>query len=267
MNHFLKNSIVLALGLAAVSVSALAQSTASAPAEPGVTLGVGVIVAPEYLGAKKERFQLAPFVSYRNPNGFYAGTHEGVGYTAKLDNFSLSAGVGYRFGRTDSKENGSFKRGSNELKGMGDISDAFTARIKGGYKFDGGPTISLGTEMALSNRETGNTYTLGLNMPLLESKTDRLSLELGATYGDRKFNQSNFGVTAAQSTASGYKAFNTKAGFEQVAAGVNWNHMFDKNWSITTRAGLVSLVGDSADSPIVKKKTSGVVMTAVGYSF
>lgn len=271
MKHFLKNGIVIALGLAALSTSAFAenqiQTLAVTPAESGVTVGIGAYIVPEYAGARKDRFVLTPSISYHNSNGLYAGTNEGVGYNAKIDNFSLSAGLGYRAGRTDSNDGWKFRYGSDDLKGMGDISGALTARFKGAYKFDGGISLSLGTEQALNHRDTGSTYHFGLNAPLFDSKTDQFSLSLGATYGDRKFNQSNFGVTSAQSLNSGYKAYNAKAGFEQLGSTVNWTHALDKNWSVTTRVGVTHVLGDAADSPIVKKKTSGVAMTAFNYSF
>lgn len=272
MNLFSKTSLVYALGFAglcSVSMGAMAQTTSAATtaAEPGATVGVGIAIGPEYYGAKKERFLLAPFFSYRNANGFYAGTNEGVGFSTKVDSFLLGAGVGYRAGRADSSEDWSFKRGSDDLKGMGDIPGALTARLKGGYQFGSGATVSLSSELALNHRETGNTYTLGLKLPLYESKSDQFSLNMGATYGDRKFNQSNFGVTAAQSAASGYSAFNAKAGFEQISSTVGWNHVISKNWSVTSRVGVTHLVGDAADSPIVKKKTNPVAMASFNYSF
>lgn len=274
MNLFSKTRLVCALGFAglcSVSMGAVAQTssaaTTAASPEPGITIGAGLVIGPEYYGAKKERFLLAPFFSYRNANGFYAGTNEGVGFSTKVNSFQLGAGIGYRAGRADSSEDWSFKRGSDDLKGMGDIAGALTVRLKGAYQFGSGATVSLSSEMALNHRETGNTYTLGLKMPLYESKSDQVSLNMGATYGDRKFNQSNFGVTTAQSAASGYNAFNAKAGFEQISSTVGWNHVIDKNWSVTTRVGVTHLVGDAADSPVVKKKTNPVAMASFNYSF
>lgn len=265
MKHLFKISTFAVLNLFAISAFAETPAIA-ANSESGVTVGAALVIAPEYAGAKKDRFVLVPTVSYRNSNGFFAGTGQGVGYEAKVDQFSLSAALGYRFGRNDSNASG-LRRGSDDLRGMGDIEDAFTTRLKGSYLFDGGVKLSLKSELALNHRETGNTWGLDLNVPLFSSKSDQFGLNLGTTYGDRKYNQSNFGVTAAQSSSSGYKAFNAKAGFENVTSSLSWKHSIDKNWSVTTQAGITQVVGNAADSPIVKKKTNGLLATAINYSF
>ncbi len=265
MNLLSKNRLASALGLiclCSVSMGVMAQSAEKK--ESGTTVGVGMVVGPEYSGASKTRVGLLPFFSYRNANGFYAGM-EGIGYGTKLDSFTLSGGLGYRGGRSESKE--TFGRGSDSLKGMGDIPGALTARFKAAYQLNEAVSLSLGSEMALNHRETGNTYDLGMRVALHQSMSDQFSLNLGARYGDRKFNQSNYGVSAAQSAASGFKAFNAGAGFEQVSSSVNWNHVIDKNWSVSTRVGVTHLLGDAADSPLVKKKTSPTGMFSVNYSF
>lgn len=270
MKHFITLGSLTAIFLASTSLTAQAQTQTAAPtsdsAQSSVSIGAALVIAPEYLGAKKERFLLAPTLSYRNGNGFFAGIGEGVGFSGKIDRFDLSAALAYRIGRRDGNANG-LRHGSDDLRGMGDIDDAFTTRLKGSYTFDSGVSLHLGSEFALSNRETGNTYSLGFKVPVFESKTDQVSFNIGSTYGDRKYNQSNFGVTSAQSTASGYKAFTAKAGFDQVTSTLGWNHVIDKNWSINTRLGLTQVVGNAADSPIVKKKTAGVLGTSINYAF
>ncbi len=266
MKHFLTISTLTAIFLSGASISAHAQTSAPASAESGVTVGAAFIIAPEYLGAKKERFLLAPTISYHNSNGFFAGTREGVGFSGKADQLTFSAAVGYRFGRRDSDSQG-FRRGSDDLRGLGKIEDALTTRLKGSYAFDNGVSVSLSSELALNHRETGNTWGMGLKVPLLNTKTDQVALNVDAMYGDRKYNQSNFGVTSSQSANSGYKAFSAKAGFDQVASSVGWKHTIDKNWSVTTKAGVTQVVGNAADSPIVKKKTNGILATSINYAF
>jgi hypothetical protein len=61
---------------------------------------------------------------------------------------------------------------------------------------------------------------------------------MSATYGDRKHMQTYFGVTATQTIYSGYRTYTAKAGFENVTAGVNWNHVLDANWSVHSGLGV-----------------------------
>jgi outer membrane scaffolding protein for murein synthesis (MipA/OmpV family) len=225
-----------------------------------------LLIAPEYAGAGKNRFALVPTISYRNSNGFFAGSGQGLGYQTKVDQFLLSAALAYRSGRNDDSGSG-LRRGSDDLRGMGDIPDAFTARLQGSYLFDGGVKLGLKSELALNHRETGNTWGLDLSVPLFSSKTDQFGLNLSTTYGDRKYNQSNFGVSSQQSLGSGYRTFNADAGFNNVSTSLSWRHTIDKNWSIATQAGITQVVGNAADSPIVKKKTNGLLATSINYSF
>jgi MipA family protein len=266
MNRLNFKSPLTAIILTTVSLSAFAQSAAPASAESSMTVGAAFLIAPEYLGAKKSTFQVAPVISYRNNNGFFAGIREGVGFGAKVDQYSFSAALAYRPGRQDSSSRG-LSRGSDDLRGLGDIENSFIARLSAGYTFDGGVNVKLDSNLALNQRETGNTFGLGLKLPVFSSQTDQIAVDLSTSYGDRKYNQSNFGVTNTQSANSGYKAFNAKAGFNQVSATVGWNHVIDKNWSIATRAGLTQVTGNAADSPIVKKKTNGILMTSINYTF
>jgi outer membrane scaffolding protein for murein synthesis (MipA/OmpV family) len=267
MNHITKLNTVAAISLSVLCFSALAETPATAPTENSLVVGAGLQYAPEYAGGNNYKTSFLPTFSYRNRNGFFADSKDGVGYTVWQDKFSLSASLDYRAGRTDDFRSFSLKNGSADLKGLGDIRNAVTTRLKGVYTFDGGVSVSATGDFAVNHRETGDTLRLGVAAPLFTSKSDQVTLDAGALYGDSKYTRSNFGVTSAQSVASGYRAFNPKAGFENVSASVAWNHVLDKNWSIKNTLGVNHLVGDAADSPLARKKTSGTFSTSLNYSF
>ncbi len=177
---------------------------------------------------------------------------------------SYSASLSYDAGRYDKKEN--LFNGSDELKGMGRIKGAAIANLGGAYDL-GLAKLDFTAHLALSNRDRGNTYEGGVTVPFSSNASDQIAFHGSATYGDRKNVQTWYGVTAAQSAASGYKAYTAKGGFESVAASVNWNHVIDAHWSVRTVAGVTHLVGDAADSPIVKKTTTPILLSTVNYTF
>ena len=74
-------------------------------------------------------------------------------------------------------------------------------------------------------------------------------------------------VTGAQSARSGYKAYQARSGFETVSAAVSWDHVIDKRWSTHTAVGFTRLLGDAADSPLTKRKTTPMLMTGISYKF
>lgn len=256
--QFLRST--LALSLFAVA----AHGAQAAPDGATVTVGAGVAVVPEYSGSDKTRVAPVIGVDYQNANGWFASSLRGLGYVTVLDGFKLSAALGYAGARDDSKR--TFGAGSDDLRGMGKISGAAIAAFDAAYDF--GPVkVGLDAHLALSNRDRGNTFGLSASVPLIKSAADQLSLGVKAQYGDAKNNRTFYGVTAEQSARSGYRAYQAGAGFESTEFGATWRHVIDKNWSVNTVAGVQHVVGDAADSPLVKRATAPLLMVTAGYTF
>lgn len=266
MNTIFKLSAVALSTFMAMSFSAHAEDKTAPEAESQAVVGAGVFYGPEYVGAKKNRFGPALFGEYKNKNGFFASTTRGVGYGTKVDDFNLSAAVGYRPGREDSRNSNSLFS-SDDLKGMGDIKGSATANLHAGTNIAGLINATFDANLALSHRENGNMYRFGLSAPLMQTNTDKVEIGASLNYGDAKYNQTYFGVTPTQSANSGYKAFTAKAGFSQATSTVAWTHVIDKNWSVRTAAGVSQVLGDAGDSPLTKKKTNPLVITTVNYAF
>ncbi|MQA38968.1 MipA/OmpV family protein [Rugamonas aquatica] len=229
-----------------------------------MTLGAGLAYVPEYTGSKKSRVVPLPYFERTYDNGIFLSTMRGIGYQSNVSGVNLSAALSYGGARADHKRN--VFDGSDALKGMGDIQGAAQVVLNASYQL-GTVGLSLGTTQNLAHREHGATYTLGASTQLYTTASDQIGLSLSTEYADKKHMQTYFGVTAAQSAASGYKAYTAKGGFSNVTAGVNWNHVLDKNWSVHTALGVSHLSGDAADSPLTKRKTSPVLMTGVAYKF
>lgn len=228
-----------------------------------LVLGAGVAYVPEYAGADKNRVVGLPFIERTFDNGFFLSTMRGAGFQTSVEGVDLSAALTYGGGRKDHKTTFS---GSDALKGMGDIDGSVQAVLGVGYKL-GTVGLNFSTTQNLAHRENGATYTLGASMPLYISDTDHFSLGAAAVYGDNKHAQTYFGVTAAQSATSGYKAYTAKAGFETAGITANWRHVIDKNWSVNTTVGVTRVLGDAADSPLTQRKTTPMVMVGFGYRF
>jgi len=262
----MRHAITLTLlSLCALSGKSFAEDARPAAASgDSFTAGVGLAYVPEYAGADKSRVVPLPFLEKTYANGVFLSTQRGIGYATEIEGFKLSGALGYNGGRNDHKEN--FFSGSDALKGMGKIEGAAQAVLSVGYEV-GKVGLSLTTKQNLGHREYGNTYTLGLETPLYTSASDQVGFGASAEYGDRKHVQTYFGVTERQSTSSGYRPYTTKAGFENVTAGVHWNHVIDSNWTVRTVVGATRLTGDAADSPITKRKTTPMVLTALLYRF
>lgn len=250
----------LSLGL----LAPLAHAADTDAPQSTLTVGAGIAVVSEYSGSDQQRTRAVVGVDYQNKNGFFASTMRGIGYQGKVGDFGFSAAIGYGAGRKDYDRN--YGVGSDYLRGMGEIEGSTLALIGGSYKF-GGVTVSTRAAVALTHRERGNQYALGLQVPLLKDEKNQVGMFTNADYSDRKHMQTFYGVTAKQSLASGFQAYTPKAGFSKVALGVNWNHQLSKAWSVNTTLGVNHLVGDAADSPLTQRKTSGFAISTVNYAF
>ncbi|MBV7536708.1 MipA/OmpV family protein [Duganella sp. sic0402] len=267
----MRHAITLTLlSLCAFSAKSFAEEAApantSAAKGDSMMAGIGLAYVPEYAGADKSRVLPLPFLEKTYSNGVFLSTRRGLGYETALGDFHVSAALGYDGGREDHKK--SYLSGSDDLRGMGKISGSALAVLSVGYKV-GSVGLNLTTKQNLSHREYGNTYTLGMETPIYTTASDQFGFGASAEFADRKHMQTYFGVTAQQVAGTGnrYGLYTPKAGFTNVSAGVNWTHVIDSNWAVRSAVGVNRLTGDAADSPLTKRKTTPVLMTALVYKF
>ncbi|OEZ92656.1 MipA/OmpV family protein [Duganella phyllosphaerae] len=264
MRFSLNFNLKLAPLFATLCAVGAAGHAAAQAAPEGTLVGIGIGYVPEYAGADDNHFVGVPIVDHSFGNGFFASTRRGLGYQTAAGGFGLSAALTYGGKRDEHKRN--FGAGSDDLRGMGNVSGGALALLTATYKV-GTIGLSLSTAQALSRRENGSTYTIGASTPFYTSATDQLSFNAAAVYGDNKHAQTYYGVTAAQSARSGYGSYRAERGFENINVGVSWNHAIDARWSVTSAASATRLVGDAADSPLTKRKTTPMVTTGLVYKF
>ncbi len=89
-------------------------------------------------------------------NGLFFSTSRGVGYGGQAGPLSYSAALGYRGNREDHKRNGANGwGGSDYLKGMGEVKGNASALLSVGYSPLPGLSLSVSSDIPLSNRENG----------------------------------------------------------------------------------------------------------------
>ena len=244
-------------------ISFAAHATDAGPAKSALTVGGGIAVVPEYAGAQRMRVRPLIDVDYTSGTGFFSGSR-GVGYRSSAGAVNLSVALTYDPGRRDHKSDASL--GSDDLKGMGNIKGAAVAVI--GTSFDAGfASFSVDAHLAVTDRQRGNTYVVGVSRPLSVSADNQFGLAVTATYADAKSVQAYFGVTARQAAASGYRTYNPAAGLQDAGIALSWNHVIDARWSVRTIAGASRLLGDAGDSPIVRRRSQGLLATTLNYAF
>jgi outer membrane scaffolding protein for murein synthesis (MipA/OmpV family) len=233
-----------------------------------LTLGGGVDVAPRYSGSDKSRVSAAQVVDYAMANGFFISTTRGVGYGNNIGNLDYSAAVSYRAGRKDKDvSSDSISSGSDYLRGMGDIKGSAIVVPGLGYKVTDWLHLQLQAEVPVSERDNGEAVHFGIISPLYTSPKNKVTLALTGSWGSGKYMQTYYGVSAAQSTASGFARHDAGAGIYAYSLNLDWTHRLTSRWSVLASAGATQLTGDAGDSPIVQRKTSPTGSLKVTYSF
>ena len=79
-----------------------------------------------------------------------------------------------------------------------------------------------------------------------------LSIGPRARWSDDRYQRAYFGVTPAVAAATGLPAYDPGGGFHAIGAVAGLTYQFDRNWGLYGYAGYDRLIGDAADSPIVR---------------
>jgi outer membrane protein len=255
---------LFAASLTSLLILAPAYAAEPAPAESKITLAAGVAYGPEYEGAKKNKLAPLFFVDYQAANGFFAGMR-GIGYQREWGIFDTSIALAYGGSRGDDIAN--FSDAKSKFKGMGDIKNSVLLNVGAGVALWDVAHLSAGAEIKLNHRENGHAYNLTLSAPLYSTQTDQVSISAYAHYADAKYAQTYYGVTPAQSLASGNRVYIPKSGFDSGSLTLSWNHQWDKNWGVASSLGVKRLFKNAENSPLTESKTSPSASLALVYSF
>lgn len=248
----------------------LATPTLAAEPPQGttLTLGGGVGVAPRYSGSDENRVSTALVLDYSMRNGFFVSSTRGLGYGNSLGNFDYSAALSYRTGRKDHNvDSDTMSDGSDHLRGMGNVKGSALGVVGLGYKLTNWLSAQLQAEVPFSQRDNGAALHFGIVSPLYHSPKNSVTLGLTSSWGTNDYMQTYYGVSAAQSAASGFTQYYAGSGIYACSLNLDWTHNFTESWSVVADAGYTQLAGDARNSPIVQRKASPTGSLTVTYRF
>ncbi|OCX63065.1 hypothetical protein BFP70_12675 [Thioclava sp. SK-1] len=207
------------------------------------TLGAGVAVAPKYPGS--DEFTTGPDMVIRFHALNYNGTMIGnTDPNARNMGFSVSGSFRY-VGERDTSE-------YPELFGMDDVEDSIELGLGLNYEID---NLKLFSDVRYG--VTGhNTWVGEVGADFVTQPMENLTLTMGprAFWGTEKFAQTYYGVTAAESAASGgaLAAFDADGGFLSAGVELGARYSFDSGWGLESTLRYDKLISDAGDSPITK---------------
>lgn len=238
----------------------------------GYLAGGGAFV-PGYEGSKD--YHLVPFAAARlSYDNYYV---EALGPKLRVNVLpSFGSGLGieagpsaaYRFKRTNVKD--------ARVDALREIDDSIA--VGGFVKVTSHGMLQKSDELAfevealtgVGDHKSGTTISFGPSYSFSPFDRARLGFKAFATYADDQYNQTYFGIDADNARRSGFATYDAKAGIKDVSLSTTLSYALTRQWAVTGTLGVKRLMGDAADSPIVKdagSATQGFLSTGIVYRF
>ncbi|ELY2908611.1 MipA/OmpV family protein [Cronobacter dublinensis] len=248
-----------------IALSGVATTAAAQESSPdSLTLGVGGQYAPRYSGANHQTLTVAPVVQARH-GAFFFDTEKGLGYDLQSDSgVYFEHALGVSLGRAD--KNSDWREGANSLKGMGTIKTALNTSLALGWSVTPWLVVEGKATLPLTDSQ-GVQYQTSLTLLPFQDTTDTVAFQSAALFGDSRYMNTFYGVSARQSARTGYGRYDTQGGFYGVSNNLSWSHQFGEQWGTTLSAGYTWLGDKAADSPIVRQRNQTTAAVAVTYTF
>ncbi len=270
MNKFRAPSI--ALMIAGVSSALSTQRAAAEPADElpqstwQFTAGLGAMAMPRFPGSDRTRYLALPMlnVSYGR---FFLGEAPGSGSGGGLG-VNLYRDSHWRLGTSISGDFIKPRKESDDprLHGLGDISGTARASLFAAYTQD---WVTLRANVSSDIAGHGEGTLVGVDLEGHYHPIERLTLSAGPgfTWANGPYMRTFFGVSAAQSAASGLLPFEPGSGVDTIRFSLGAHYRLTSAWSLGARTNLSRLRGDAANSPITEARNQNTYALFAAYHF
>ena len=226
-----------------------------------LTLGAGLGYGSLYQGGAERQVFPLPVIeaSYYNWNLGFGGLRYSF---INTDAFVMGAGLGYDFGREDSKDSVPAR-----ARGIGDIDGGAVASLFAEYRPH--ELIGLSVDVSQSYSDADSflvTFGAASEFPLYG---DTLSGNLGvsATWANEDHMRAYYGVNAQQAARTGLRRYDAESGIESVNFSAGVTYMITERWAYNISGGADVLQGDAADSPIIEDDVQPFIFNTISYTF
>lgn len=278
VNAPLTTSLLAALGaIVTIPQSASAQTAFTLPAPPfelpmlpsasgnwTVMVGIGGEYRPEFAGSNNGKFLPIPIFSIRRSGSIeqFRGPRDSASI-ALLDVGNFRAGPAFKY--VASRKSDKY----SELTGLGNVDAAY--ELGGFVEYYLVDWLRLRSE--LRQGMGGHTGTVAdVSADVIVPLIQRLTISAGPRFTWKSTNAvaPYFGVDAVQALASGLPRYDARGGAHSVGFGSQISYRINPQWEVHAYVEYEKLLGDTADSPLVKLRGSSnqtTVGVGASYSF
>jgi len=228
-----------------------------------VVLGAAADTQPVYAGAAAYRVQGGPVINIEYSDIAFLSSGDGLGVNfLRGDHYRIGAAIAYDRGRIERDD-------YTNLRGLGNINPAPVAKLFATYvlskKF---PLILRVDARQLLGGANGTVGDAGLYIPLPgSSKKFVMFAGPSITLGTHHYLQSEFGVSPAQSLASGHPVFDAHAGMDSVGLGFSATRFITNHWLLNLDAAINKLKGSPDISPLTESSTQRGLALSIDYQW
>lgn len=261
MSHTRQSLLISVFVALCLTAPASAQQAPSQQKGWQVDVGAAAIVGPQYLGTRDYRILPVPYIDIQYDNRFFLNVPQGLGayIVNKRDGkwaYKLSAAIAPGFNGRDAAD----------IPGLPKINISVEARTVGEIsygKWSG--SITLAQDLGTGHEGFYADATLGYGDRIGQRGFGRLGAS--ARFADRQYMRSFYGISSAESLASGLTEFDAGSGLESVAAQALYAYQITKRWRAAVITEARFAAGDAGSSPITEEDTALNVITAITYRF
>jgi len=224
-----------------------------------IRLGGFSFYHPRYEGAEDYKISAFPFFDIKWRNVFL-NARKGLGVFLPGDSpVTIGLALSYTLGRDEDD--------SDDLEGLGDVDGGLTANGLIEWKIIKGTSLGIHYERQVTGEETGYQVHGELGFRAFLPPRFILKPSLRATFASNEYMDAFFGVTSKQSARSGLREYRPEAGLKSVGMQIMLIYPFMEKWGLQVLGGYDRLVGDAADSPVVRDADQFSAGLGLSYSF
>lgn len=226
-------------------------------------LGLGVEYESAYEGSDEFGFEVDPAgaAQWRKDDDIFYWAGEALGWRGlRADTWLFEATVGFDEGRQESDSD------DGRLDGLGDADESVEFVLQTRRAFDADWRYWLDGRVVTGDNGSLGLFAVGRRFG---DQIDGTGSELAivAVYHDSKRANSDFGIDAAQSAASGLDQTDMSGGFRSIGLNYNYRNYINENWQLFGEVLYERYGSDIEDSPIARNNYEAEVGLGFIYLF
>ncbi len=252
-----------------VPVDAIADAPLPKPAW-ALAIGVALNSSPEYSGSDRQALSLKPLfalrykrIKFSSSGGSsilnFGRTADDSGATAQIidyDRWKLRTSLRIGGGR-DSDD-------SVDLDGLPDLRKTVIARLAGSYRISDHWSVDASVGWDLLGHGNGAFLAGGVGYRWRLSPRSELGIGTGITWGSRSHMFALYGVPAYAATESRPR-YDAGPSLKDVSTGMGIITQLSHQWIMFGGIGMSRLLGDAAESPLTKGRSSVSANFGIGW--